>query len=120
MSKQNCIALKINRLIVQNRSTALASANDKDTKELWALLRKTGNWCVNKQSVSNIDDNVINEFFANIATDPNYRCADVIQTTVQPLRRPYNFFKYGVDNIERMLARIRRTSPGNDNIPYWV
>ena len=87
----DCIAVKINRLIVQNRSTALAGANNKDTKQLWALLRKTGNWGTNKQSLSNIDVNVINDFFANIATDPNYSHADVIQTPLQPPRRPHIF-----------------------------
>ena len=70
MSKQT-IAVKINRLIARYRSTALAGANNKDTQQLWALLRKTGNWGVNKQSVSNIDVNVINDFFANIVTEPN-------------------------------------------------
>ena len=84
------------------------------------MLRKTGNWDANKQSVSNIDVKVINDFFANIATDPNYSRADVIQTDPQPPQRPYIFLKYGIDKIERMLARIRRTSPVNDNIPYWV
>ena len=73
-----------------------------------------------KQSVSNIDANVNTDFFANIATDPNYSRADVIQAALQPPERPYNFVKYGIDKIERMLFRIRRTSPGNDNTPYWV
>ena len=61
-----------------------------------------------------------NDFFANIATDPNNSRADVIQTALQPPGRPHNFVKYGIDKIERMLARIRRTSPGSDNIPYCV
>ena len=54
----------------------------------------------------------------NISTDSNYSRADVIQTALQPPRRPHNFVKY--DKIECILARIRRTSPGSDNIPYWV
>ena len=81
---------------------------------------KTGNWDVNKQSISNIDVNVINDFFANIATDRNYSRADVIQTALPPPRRSHNFVKYRINKIERMLSRIRRTSPGNDNTPYWV
>ena len=87
------MAVKINRLIARYRSTALAGANNKDTKQLWALLRKTGKWGVNKQSVSNIDINVINDFFANIATDPNYSRFDVIHTALQPPQRPNNFVR---------------------------
>ena len=90
----DCIAVKINRLIARNRSTALAGANNKDTKQLWTLLRKTGNWDVNKQSIANIDVNVINDFFANLATDPNYSRTDVNQTALHPPRRPHNFVKY--------------------------
>ena len=87
------MAVKINRIIARNRSTQLADANNKDNKQLWALLRKTGNWGVNKQSVYNIDVNVINDFFANIATDPNYSRSDVIHTALQTPRRPHNFVK---------------------------
>ena len=56
---------------------------------------------------------MINDFFANIATDPNYSRADVIQTALQPTQRSQNFVKYEIDKIERMLARIRRTSSGS-------
>ena len=38
------IAIKINKLIARNRSVALTDAKDTDTKQLWALLKQTGNW----------------------------------------------------------------------------
>ena len=47
----DCISVKINRLIAKNRSTALA---DADTKQLWAMLKKTGNWGAQKQTVTNL------------------------------------------------------------------
>ena len=31
-----------------------------------------------------------------------------------------NFVKYTRDSIELILARNRKTSLGNDNIPYWI
>ena len=40
----DCIAVKINRLIANNSSTVLAGAHNADIKQLWALLKKTGNW----------------------------------------------------------------------------
>ena len=39
-------AVNINRLIARNRSTALAGAKNNDTKQLWAMLKQTGNWGV--------------------------------------------------------------------------
>ena len=38
------IDVKINKLIAHNRSTALAGDSNKDTKQLWAMLKQTRNW----------------------------------------------------------------------------
>ena len=77
---------------MQNRSASLDGANNKDNKQLCTLLKKTNNWGTNKQSVPNIDINVINDFFANIAIDPNYSHAEVIQVALQPPRWPLLIF----------------------------
>ena len=31
-----------------------------------------------------------------------------------------NFVNYTRDSIELILARTKETSPGSDNVPYWV
>ena len=41
-------AFNINRLIARSRSTALAGAKNNDTKQLWAMLKQTGNWCAKR------------------------------------------------------------------------
>ena len=50
----NHIALTINQQIVHSRSIALAGASNTDTRQLWSLLKRTGNWGANKQTISNI------------------------------------------------------------------
>ena len=44
MEQADYIAVKINRLMAHNRRTALAGASNTDTKQLWGLLKRTGNW----------------------------------------------------------------------------
>ena len=102
------------------RSSALAGAKNSDTRQLWALLRQTGNWGVKKQNVQNIELNQINDYFVNIASDPCYSCENVIKIALQAPHRPANCNNYTSDHVQIMLSRISRTSPGNDNIPYWV
>ena len=74
------IAVKINREMARNRSTVLAGASDTDIKRLWSLLRRTGISSVNKQTVSNINPKYpINDYVADIATDPDYDRSAVIK-----------------------------------------
>ena len=70
--------------------------------------------------MSDIVLNQINDYFANIATDPSYSCEKVIKAALQAPHRPANCKNYPSDRVQIMLARISRTSPVNDNIPYWV
>ena len=72
MKQADYITVKVIYLIAYNRSTALAGASNTDTKQLWGLLKRTGNWGINMQTVSNIDSNQIKDYFASIATDPDY------------------------------------------------
>ena len=106
MEQADYIAVKVNRLIAHNRSTTLAGASNTDTKQLWGLLKHTGNWGANKQTVSNIDPNQINDYFANIATDPDYDCSAVIKAALRAPHRTVDFVKYTRDSIEIILARI--------------
>ena len=70
--------------------------------------------------MQNIDLTQTNDYFANIATDPSYSCENVIKAALQAPHRPANCNDYPSDRVQIMLARICSTSPGNDNIPYWV
>ena len=85
MEQADHIALNVNRLIAHNRSIALAGASNTDTRQLWSLLKRTGNWGANKQTISNIDLNQIDDYFANIATDPVYDRDKVIKAALRAL-----------------------------------
>ena len=67
------IACKINDLIACTRSQGLSGASTTDTMRLWFLLKNTGNWGKRKDKFDcDVDDDRLNEYFAGIATDPNY------------------------------------------------
>ena len=83
----------------------MPGASDADTKRLWSLLRHTGNWGVNKQTVSHIDPNQINDCFANIATDPDYDRSAVIKAALRAPHHAANFVKYTRDSIELIFIR---------------
>ena len=117
----NHIALEINKLIAHNRSTARAGAEDTDTKQLWALLKQTGNWDSSEQAgLHRSDPNEINDFFADIASDPNYSRDFVMQAAETPDNGPSSSSAVTYTTVEKVWSRVRRTSPGCDDTPYWV
>ena len=83
-------------------------------------MKRTGNWGANKQTISNTDLNQINDYFANIAIDPVYDRGNVIKAALRAPYRVVNFVEYSRDSIELILARTKKTSPGSDNVSYWV
>ena len=116
------LAVRINRLISQ-KIRAHSSASNRDTSQLWKLLKSTGNWASKKASNPNLDPDIINDYFDEIATDPMYNKEDVILASRS--RKEDSIVQscpisYHRDVIEIMLAKVAQTSPGNDEIPYWV
>ena len=45
---------------------------------------------------------------------------DVIKAALRAPHRVVNFVNYSRDSIELILAQTKKTSPGSDNVPYWV
>ena len=86
--------IAVNRLIVHNRSTALAGASNTDTKQLWGFFKRTGYWGANKQTVSNIHSNQINDYFVNISTDTDYDLSAVIKVALRAPHHAAIFVKY--------------------------
>ena len=116
------IAVKINIIIQRNRSTTLSGAKDTDTRKLSALLRQTDNWGTSKQKLPDSDPDEINDAFTRIATDPNYSRDKVIEDSAKvgtAYKEPIAV-SYTIDAIEILLSKISKTSPGFDNISYWV
>ena len=82
--------------------------------------RQLGN---KKASDIDLDPDIINDYFAEIATDPMYNKDAVI--LVSRSRKEDSIVQscpisYHRDVIEVMLAKVPKTSTGNDKIPYWV
>ena len=127
LERAKAISDKILASIVRVRSKILTRASDCDTKELWNLLNMTNNWrqhdhCVvfSDGSVNNADK--VNAYFANIATDASYSATAILSeascdvSTVQSAA----FAPVTVVDVERLLTKLERTSPGDDGIPFWV
>ena len=47
------------------------------------MLKQTGNWGAKRQTVSGIDINQINDYFADIVTDTKYSRDEVIKISVE-------------------------------------
>ena len=80
------------------------------------------NWGDKKQLTPNGDPNLINDHFASIASDSRYNREAVIKASLLGAHndtKPPNDH-YTTYIIELLLARIGRTSPGNDDIQYWL
>ena len=78
------------------------------------------NWDAQKQTVTLLDLDQVNDYFVGIATDSNYNRDSVIQAAQQSPSRPARQIKYTKESIERLLAKTRKTSSGNDKIPHCV
>jgi len=72
------VTKQIGKMIAESRSKLLSKASASDTKQLWQLLRNTGNWS-NPAPNNNADcsglaltADDLNAYFAEVATDPHY------------------------------------------------
>ena len=87
------------------------------------MLKTTNNWGSKNKYTNDLDPYDINDYFASVATDTAYNRADVLQaskTRQHPLTPRTSQRPYSRDAIKMLLANVRKTSPGNDRIPYWV
>ena len=67
---------------------------------------------------------MINEFFAQISTDPEYVPGDITKHYCCPNSNraglKSNNFRIDGYQMERLLLHLKKSSPGLDNIPCWV
>ena len=124
LEKADHLAVRINRLIARRRGKLLSVASNHDTKQLWELLKKTDNWGGKSKHAIDLDPDIINDYFAAVATDADYCRADVMRACVKSSPCQNNqqnnnssSCAYSRDVIETLLARVGKTSSGNDDIP---
>ena len=61
----------------------------------------------------------INQYFADIATDPNYDPDQI--TNIKPTTSYKNSGDTTCEyEVYKILSTLKRTSPGIDGVPYWV
>ena len=125
LDEANVLARKINTHISDNRKNILSSASQSDTTKLWSLLHSTNNWGtkINKfSSCGSADD--INNFFATVASSQDYSKDNIMNELCvsETESNSSSLFVAYYSDFETFvkLSKLRETSTGSDDIPYWV
>ena len=67
-----------------------------------------------------LNSNVLNCYFATVATDPDYDEQKVMSYTVNVCDDTYDNSVVNDYEIEPMLRHIKPTAPGIDELPAWL
>ena len=86
-------------------------------RELWEAVRATSTKSVVNGNLS--DPNLVNNHFAAIATDHLYNLQGVLQYYAVPVNQDC-FHPFFVYEIAQLLSKVRHTSSGLDDLPYWL
>ena len=111
------LAQKINTPIVKSRASSLAPMGEASIGDLWRETGKTIN--IKKCSAISFNPDAVNAHFSNISRGDESTDYDSFYVSVTSE-------SYGGDDliepftVERLLNKLKRTSPGRDNIPSWV
>ena len=122
LARANEISLKLGTLIKEARSQHMSNLANADTKRLWqAVNGKRGNGQDNICSnIGTVDQ--FNSYFAGVANDPCYNRQE-IEKMIVPTPTDFDPAVYSSlepFEVERMLASLKRTSPGPSSPPCWV
>lgn len=115
------LAIRINQLITQTRSRQYSKMAEASPKDLWDAVKVTrGNrTCQSNYSACLFQDlDSANNYFASVCRDPNYCLANVTCFIDTVDNKDYEIYLHSYE-VERLLYRMKPTSPGLDNIPRW-
>jgi hypothetical protein len=116
------LAYAINQIIATNMRNRLRKVTNAPIKEMWKALKLNNPERDSSSRIRHLlaDTNRVNQYFANVSFDQAYN-----ETAVEA-ERPSVFgattaFKplYAYE-VETMLRKVSKTSPGCDNVPFWV
>jgi hypothetical protein len=116
------LAYAINQIIATNMRNRLRKVTNAPIKEMWQALKLNNPERDSSSRIRHLlaDTNRVNQYFANVSFDQAYN------ETVVEAERPSVFgattaFKplYAYE-VETMLRKVSKTSPGCDNVPFWV
>ena len=116
---------KINLMIanVQNSQLRKLANSNSNPKEIWAAVRSISNPPQSKCILSSYTPDVINNYFASIASDDDYNLSDILglmNDITEDDSEAMRCNKITEPEVERLLRSLKNTAPGNDNIPCWV
>lgn len=136
------MADKINSVISKLQQNRLASLSEANSSELWrAVHTVSGKGSLTSNSSSSTrntilsDIQVVNEFYAKISTKDDYNLQDILNMRITNNNGSSNSSDNNYNNnihhlpldleltdynVERLLSKIKNTSPGYDGIPGWV
>jgi hypothetical protein len=116
------LADKINSLINKQRESSLSKLVDATPKQLWASVNvKRKETCSSLYNGILSDGDVVNRFFADIATDPDYNIQRInaywIPKAFDNIDSEIVINDY---EVEPLLRYVKNTSPGVDGLPAWL
>jgi len=129
ISAAESLRQKIDKLIRENRQKLMERANDGDVKALWQAVkissagRKQNFFSADNPTLLDVEK--LNEYFTQIATDPEYRVGPILkhvcnnESDISELQVESTLPRISVGTVLKLLAKIKKTSPGSDGIPYW-
>jgi hypothetical protein len=124
-TQANSLAEKSNLMIanVQNSQLRKLANSNSNPKEIWAAVRSFSNPPQSKCILSSYTPDVINNYFASVASDDDYNLPDILSlmndiTEEDSEAMMCNTIKE--PEVERLLRSLKNTAPGNDNIPCRV
>ena len=107
---------QINKLIRTNQLNAVSCENrkhKKGSKAWWYTANRiSGRSKQDVQISAIVNAKVINDYFKEINTDPDY-------ITPEPLQIPDTVPEVEIDLVKHVLSRLKCTSSGPDCLPFW-
>jgi gmma-aminobutyric acid receptor subunit gamma/cGMP-dependent protein kinase 2 len=122
----NELTAKIGKLIDDHRTSVLSNVTPSSTKQLWKLVNESrgSNKATSSLNINNqpVDIGDLNQYFADIATDPDYNpdCTEpyINVPPVDPQATGKLRLLHVLD-VQSFLDKAKKTAPGVDEIPYW-
>lgn len=112
----------INIIISNNMHNRLRKLVDAPIKQVWSMLKpdnsERNGTSRTRHLLANADK--VNEYYANISTDPNYNEQHLASLRPNRSALRADFQPLLAYEVEAMLSKVTKTSPGCDCIPHWV
>ena len=119
--------IKIGKIVNAIRAERFSKIYPRDTKKLWQMISKNTNYSnrCKLESLGTKNDEEIetnNEFFTNVATDPDYDIKNIRNIVESNLGAPtvQNLITISEFEVFMCLSQLKKTAPGPNEIPYWV